>query len=141
MRYNAFYGQGSGSIWLNGLSCTGNEQRLLDCTALPIGSNNCGHSDDAGVVCSGTFILLKMCSSKELHITIPGTCVTGNVRLIGGLVPTEGTVQMCMGGRWRELCHSGWGYQEVFVVCRQLGLPATGECRYVVKHMTVLQFF
>ena len=71
---------------------------------------------------------------------IPGNCVTGNVRLIGGLVPTEGTVQMCVGGRWRELCDSSWNYQEAFVVCRQLGLPATGEYEYVLNHMTVLQF-
>ena len=35
---------------------------------------------------------------------------------------------MCVGGKWRELCYSSWGYQEAFVVCRQLGLPATGEC-------------
>ena len=71
---------------------------------------------------------------------IPGTCIAGNVRLIGGLVPTEGTVQMCVGERWRELCRHNWDYQEAFVVCRQLGLPATGECEYVLKQMTVLQF-
>ena len=88
-------------------SCTGDEQRLLDCTALPIGSHNCGHSDDVGVVCTGAFITILI-KCEALHIL--GTCVTGNVRLIGGLVPTEGTVQMCVGGRWRELCYSGWGY-------------------------------
>ena len=54
-------------------------------------------------------------------------CVSGSVRLLGGLVPTEGTVQMCVDGKWRELCYSDWGYQEAFVVCRQLGLPATGK--------------
>ena len=35
---------------------------------------------------------------------------------------------MCVRGRWRDLCYSSWDYQEAFVVCRQLGLPATGEC-------------
>ena len=66
-------------------------------------------------------------NEKLLHS--PGTpCVNGSVHLIGGLVPTEGTVQMCVGGRWRELCYRSWGHQEAFVVCRQLGLPATGEC-------------
>ena len=64
--HNAFYGQGSGSIWLDDLRCTGNEQRLLDCTARPIGSHNCGHSDDVGVVCSGTLLFYsKNRSFKE----------------------------------------------------------------------------
>ena len=61
-KYSAFYGQGSGSIWLDNLGCTGNEQRLLDCAALPIGEHNCGHSEDVGVVCSGNLcsLLIKL---------------------------------------------------------------------------------
>ena len=58
--------------------------------------------------------------------------MNGTVRLIGGLVQTEGTVQMCVDGRWREICNSYWGNQEAFVVCRQLGLPATGECDIII---------
>ena len=48
---NAFYGQGTGSIWLDNVQCTGTEFRLYDCPASTIGSHNCGHSEDAGVSC------------------------------------------------------------------------------------------
>ena len=34
---------------------------------------------------------------------------------------------MCYNGAWNSVCDSGWDYQETFVVCRQLGLPATGN--------------
>lgn len=47
----ATFGQGSGQIWLDNVGCTGSELRLVDCTANPIGSHNCVHSEDAGVRC------------------------------------------------------------------------------------------
>ena len=47
----ATFGSGSGSIWLDTVSCNGSEARLLDCPADPVGSHNCGHSEDAGVQC------------------------------------------------------------------------------------------
>ena len=50
-RYNAVYGQGSGPILFEDLKCTGLEYRVFDCPSRGIEVVNCGHSDDAGVVC------------------------------------------------------------------------------------------
>ena len=58
--------------------------------------------------------------------TLAIDCTHGNVRLIGGLEPTEGRVEVCVEGRWTGVCDSNWNYQDAFVVCRQLGYPATG---------------
>ena len=53
--------------------------------------------------------------------------IHGTVRLIGGLIPEEGTVEVCMNAVWRSVCQTYWDYKDAFVVCRQLGYPATGE--------------
>ena len=53
---HATFGPGSGSVWLDDVSCTGEETTLVSCSANPIGSHNCGHSEDAGVRCRGTLM-------------------------------------------------------------------------------------
>ena len=47
--YSAFFGQGTGSIVLNNVKCTGSEARLVDCPSGRVTS--CSHSEDAGVRC------------------------------------------------------------------------------------------
>ena len=51
----AGFGQGSGSIWLDSVTCIGNESTLASCGHLGVGvTRSCSHSEDAGVICSGT---------------------------------------------------------------------------------------
>ena len=53
---SAGFGEGSGSIWLDSVMCTGSESTLVSCGHLGVGvTRSCSHSEDAGVRCSGEF--------------------------------------------------------------------------------------
>ena len=49
--YNAFYGEGNGTIWLDNVNCTGSELMIEHCSHGEWGTQNCSHSQDAGVKC------------------------------------------------------------------------------------------
>ena len=55
---NAFFGSGTGSIFLDDVQCSSSSSQLLECRSRPILDNNCAHSDDAGVGCEGTVCML-----------------------------------------------------------------------------------
>ena len=50
----AAFGAGSDPIHYNDVACSGCEARLADCPHNAIGQHDCGHDDNAGVVCEGT---------------------------------------------------------------------------------------
>ena len=51
-RNNAFYGKGSGQIWLNDLNCVGTELTIENCSHSGWGNKDCNHEEDVGVECS-----------------------------------------------------------------------------------------
>ena len=55
-QWSAYYGQGTGRIWLDDLQCLGTELDLFACAHNGIGEHNCDHSEDASVECLGTYI-------------------------------------------------------------------------------------
>ena len=52
------FGQGRGAIFLDNVNCNGTEHRLINCTNPGVGVHNCGHYEDAGVVCVGKLAIL-----------------------------------------------------------------------------------
>ena len=54
-------------------------------------------------------------------------CSNGDVRLVGGRVESEGTVEVCSRSVWGAIMSSGWTYKDAIVVCNQLGHPSGGQ--------------
>ena len=57
---SARFGAGSGQIWLDNVACSGNESSLVNCRHMGWGVENCGHSEDASVICSS-----KLCTDQD----------------------------------------------------------------------------
>ncbi len=70
----AEFGRGIGEIWLDDVLCTGTEPALLQCPADPIGQDNCGHGEDAGVRCEcsvNTQIINNTYYTQSVLIYVP----------------------------------------------------------------------
>uniref|UniRef100_U3K326 Soluble scavenger receptor cysteine-rich domain-containing protein SSC5D n=1 Tax=Ficedula albicollis TaxID=59894 RepID=U3K326_FICAL len=111
----ARYGRGSGPIWLDDVTCRGDEPDLFRCDHRTWGDHNCHHGEDAGVVCAGN-------SSS------------GEVRLVAGPHLCAGRVEVLHEGRWGTVCERGWDLRDAEVVCHQVGcgraLEALGGARF-----------
>lgn len=49
----AYFGEGSGRIWLSNVECNGDEVSLLECKHERFLQPDCNHTHDVGVFCGG----------------------------------------------------------------------------------------
>ena len=53
VKYRAFFGEGNGQVWLDDVECEGMEKSITECSHRGFGENDCGHAEDASIICSG----------------------------------------------------------------------------------------
>ena len=53
--------------------------------------------------------------------TPASNCSDGTLRLVGGINPAEGRIEICINNAWGTICDDGFTKEEALVACRQLG--------------------
>ena len=100
---------GTGPIWLDDLRCQGDEARLDQCPhASP---HDCKHREDVWISCGG-----PLAEGEE-----------GDLRLVGGSVPSEGRLEIVHEHQWGTVCDDDFDARDADVACRQLGYASASE--------------
>ncbi|KAM5332364.1 antigen WC1.1-like [Glossophaga mutica] len=95
--HSAYFGQGSGRIWLGNMKCTEKESHVWKCPSLGWGPFYCNYGEHARAICSGF------------------------VHLAGGGGPCSGRVEVHSGNKWTPVSDENFTWPTAQVICAELG--------------------
>ncbi|XP_070562183.1 neurotrypsin-like [Ptychodera flava] len=116
---SAYFGEGTGPIWMDETTCWGTETHLRDCGSAGWGVHNCEHSKDVGVACYDSASGVYQSAGAQ-------------IRLVGGSSQYEGRVEIFHANQWGTVCDDDFEDIDATVVCRELGY--SGGTRYEAAH-------
>ena len=132
VRFRAYYGEGTGPIWIDQIQCNNGDQSIIDCRHNGWGKHDCKHREDAGVKCRRKTAVKP--PSLPVRLSCPAHSECGSCNLCPSKKfpdPTdclpkkaaEGIVEVLYNNVWRPVSDDGWDLKSAHVVCGELGYP------------------